>query len=572
MPDPDQITTAFSTYTRDPNEDDESKIGGFFKDFVGGLAAARGHGAYQEQRMAAQEKRASVANTLRERLFNQGEAQKQQQFAAKQGLKSNEDSERSRKEDFDQFQKTAQDYQKGVVHEAQPYPTQDVQVSTPTDMSQVPEAEREFVSPTQTSTQQVGGGNTIDTKGRPSYKVGGVTMIPTSPGEAADTQQQISDKAHDREEDNFHQQMLQFGQDHPDFVEKNPDQMNQIALKHAFGSAYEAPLKPAHEKLMDTLFETAMGDPNDPKTIKAKELYQQGQALQEKPSEKTKLTPAAIDMNAKAYMMMGEMPTNFSMRGRPDIDVVQNRVAELDPDYNPGATKAFYQANKKSMGAALNAYDKLTPFEQTAKANIDNAINIMNKIPVTGSQFLNMPIQKISDKVLSDSNLGEYIPAFHAAQQVANSEYARVVTLAGQPGVLSDKARNEIQSYNPNEITLNQLKHVVEVYNADADNRRRKAAGTISMINNRFKLPGGKTGGVDALRNILLEDPDVTKEFPDLAGNIDLSKTGAGVSTVGPAKKMYRITKNGKNYDRLVDPTDKPTMDWVKQSGATEVK
>jgi len=153
--------------------------------------------------------------------------------------------------------------------------------------------------------------------------------------------------------------------------------------------------------------------------------------------------------------------------------------------------QAAYAGDKKSLENFQKQRDQIVSFEQTAQKNLQQFLDLAGKIPDTGVPWLNMPIRMLDAKLVGNENMA----AINAARQVANNEIAKVTSGGGMSGVLSDSARREVSSYNPQNATFAQTKAVARVLQQDMANRHQSMDSTIGDIKSRI---GG--GGVSTMQ------------------------------------------------------------------------
>lgn len=144
--------------------------------------------------------------------------------------------------------------------------------------------------------------------------------------------------------------------------------------------------------------------------------------------------------------------------------------------------QAAYAGDKDSLKAFQKQRDQIVSFEQTAQKNLDLFLTAASKIPDTGVPWLNTPIRKLDASVVGSENMA----AVNAARQVANNEIAKVTSGGGLGGVLSDSARHEVMSYNPENATFKQTLAVAKILKQDMANRHQSMDATLSDIKTRI--------------------------------------------------------------------------------------
>jgi hypothetical protein len=191
-------------------------------------------------------------------------------------------------------------------------------------------------------------------------------------------------------------------------------------------------------------------------------------------------------------------------------------------------------------------YTNLDQFESTARKNVNLMLQAADKLKTggldMGSQLLNQPIRSINQKLV-DSSL---IPAFDAAQQIANNEMARVTSLGGNSGVLSDTARNEIMKINPKDITVKQAVDVANIMKGDMANRKTSMQKEIRTI-------ARQPGGMDSFRDLGL---DQKTDFTDRTEGT-LNPDGSVNQGANPDKPVTPVRTGGKD---VIPPPPPPVV------------
>lgn len=199
--------------------------------------------------------------------------------------------------------------------------------------------------------------------------------------------------------------------------------------------------------------------------------------------DKTDLTPEGLDAAAMMFAKTGQLPA-LGMGDKTTRKAIINRAAVMVPGLDVASAKADFEANKKSLDNVTGTLDTLESFSKAANKNLDQFVELAQKLPDTGIPWANTPLRLLNDKMVG----AEYMPAINAARAVATREIARITGDPKLKGVLSDAARHEVDELVPNDITLNQLKHVVPVLRKDMDNVHVSLGEQKSAIQGRLKL------------------------------------------------------------------------------------
>lgn len=227
----------------------------------------------------------------------------------------------------------------------------------------------------------------------------------------------------------------------------------------------------------------------DPVAKRALDLLKE-QSIEERkasnPNVTVALTPAGQAVYDRALETTGQ-PIAIP-RGPGGTQVVSslNRIGANNPDFNAGATKATFAADKGSLTAMQKQRDAVGAFEQTAGKNLDLFVNAASKIPDSGVPWLNTPLRLLTDKLVGSENMA----AVNAARQIATTEIAKVTSNPTLAGTLSDAARKEVQDYNPQNATFKQTLAVAKVLRQDMANRRTALDQGITEIQGRIANNG----------------------------------------------------------------------------------
>jgi hypothetical protein len=200
------------------------------------------------------------------------------------------------------------------------------------------------------------------------------------------------------------------------------------------------------------------------------------------------LTPAAMEQAAQLYEKTGTLPPlGMGKQGAGVRTQIMNRGADIAPGADIGSNKASYGADKSSLGKLQVSRDTVGAFENTAGKNLDLFIDSAKKLVDTGSPLLNQPLRALSGRVLGSDEQA----AANAARQVATTEIAKITNNPSLSGQLSDSARHEIQSFNPESATLGQTLAVAKILKQDMANRRTSLDDAITEVKGRI---GGGPG------------------------------------------------------------------------------
>jgi hypothetical protein len=206
------------------------------------------------------------------------------------------------------------------------------------------------------------------------------------------------------------------------------------------------------------------------------------------------ISPEGMQLLGNQYLTTGALPTIPRGPGGQVAANVINQTAKVTGGaFDPGATKAEYQADSASLASLQKQRDAVVTFEKTAKANLDQFVSLAGKLPDTGLPWLNTPLRMLNEKLVGN----EWAPAVNAARQIAVNEIAKVTSNPTLSGALSDSARHEVAEYNPANATLQQTLRVAQVLRQDMANRHKFFDEGIAEIKGRIgrNTNQGATGG-----------------------------------------------------------------------------
>jgi len=215
-------------------------------------------------------------------------------------------------------------------------------------------------------------------------------------------------------------------------------------------------------------------------------------------SNSISLDPDALDRAAAAFNRGAGLP-GFGMGGKADKAAIMNRAAArvragLDQDVDIASAQAGFRADSGSLTQLQKNLDAVSAFEDTAFKNADQFIAAAQKVIDSGSPLANQPLRTLSDKVVG----APQVPTYQAARQVFANEIAKITSNPTLSGQLSDRSREEVAGYLPENATLKQTLDVVKLLKQDADNRRTALQDQITKVKGRISGGGGRAGGAGA--------------------------------------------------------------------------
>jgi hypothetical protein len=225
----------------------------------------------------------------------------------------------------------------------------------------------------------------------------------------------------------------------------------------------------------------------DPVAQRALDLLKQNNIEERKASQTASapvvITPEGYNMLGEQYRTTGQLPTfGRGPAGQIQANIVNQTGAATNGQFNPGATKAEFHADSASLTSLQKQRDAVVTFEKTAGANLDQFVKLAQRLPDSGTPWVNTPLRLLNDKLVGN----EWAPAVNAARAIANNEIAKVTSNPGLAGALSDSARHEVAEYNPQNATLKQTLHLAQVLRQDMANRRKFFDEGIAEIKGRI--------------------------------------------------------------------------------------
>jgi hypothetical protein len=235
------------------------------------------------------------------------------------------------------------------------------------------------------------------------------------------------------------------------------------------------------------------------------------------------LTDQARDMAAENYFQTGQLPSG--MRSPAMSGAIMSRAAQLHPNGTTelAGNRAAFEANKKSYDNVTGTLDTLSAFEQSGLKNLKQFTDLADKLPDTGVPWLNTPVRNLNQNLVG----AQYMPAIEAARSVALREIARVTNDPKLSGSLTDSARGEVSNFSPENATLPQIKHVVEVLQNDMANVHSSLAQQKADIGARLGIKSSSAQGGGT--SVSVTDPrGKVHTFPDQK-SADAFKQEAGI-------------------------------------------
>jgi hypothetical protein len=351
-------------------------------------------------------------------------------------------------------------------------------------------------------------------------------MIPRSPEEV----QQLKGKVQDIADQQFQDHLNAFknSPENATWAKDHEDELKATEAEHLFG------FKPDPAKLDNLaagLYQKYVNT-KDPNALAMADHIQASKHPPKDTADKgDELSPAAVKLYSDLAYQEGGNIQSFGMGGTKPKVQIANQLGLDHPGDSLVGQKVAFDANRRSMQKLVGNYDQLNAFENVATKNINLVLQQAEALKGAGldpgSPIMNTPIRNLDEKVLGHDT----VTKFRAALQIANNEISRVTALRGNAGVLTDSARHEVMSINPESATMNQLLGAFKVEKQDMANSR---AGYEDQI----KRNAGRYGGIDTLRKLKQlddEEPDNINDTQSGRIGVVTPKTTSGAGTIpGP--------------------------------------
>jgi hypothetical protein len=154
--------------------------------------------------------------------------------------------------------------------------------------------------------------------------------------------------------------------------------------------------------------------------------------------------------------------------------------------YDMARAAATYKSDTGSLTKLTATHDAASAFEGMVHKNSDILRGVMKKLKDSGVTWANRPVRALV------SGLGSVDQAKFRAQLVPlQTEFARLITSPNLTGVLTNEARNEIQSVLSGSYTIPQLEGALEILELDATNRVKAYEDRLGIVRGRIGRPGG---------------------------------------------------------------------------------
>jgi hypothetical protein len=215
-----------------------------------------------------------------------------------------------------------------------------------------------------------------------------------------------------------------------------------------------------------------------------------GQAKQSLAPKKAMLNPEAVDMEAKQFLVTGQMPS-MGFGGSDARIQILNRAAELASeqghtieDYIAG--RAAWKADTASLGQITKIADAVNGFENTALHNMEVAEKLMDKGAGTSlGPVVNRWLQG-GKQATGDPD----VAAFNTAMGTVSSEYGKIIS-GGSASIAStpEGAREEAAEWLNKIQSPEAINAQFAVARQDMTNRKNSLFQQKEAIQQRLRSP-----------------------------------------------------------------------------------
>jgi hypothetical protein len=185
-----------------------------------------------------------------------------------------------------------------------------------------------------------------------------------------------------------------------------------------------------------------------------------------------RMTPNGLFQDAQTVISTGQYPQMArgndpaSQAKRAAIDSKVGAIA-ADAGMDVPTLRAFYQANKASLGQQQKMYDSVQAFMATADRNVDQLEQTLKKVPDVGSPIFNKPLRAFEKQVAGDPNMSQVATYLQSVQ----NEYARIIAQPNLSGQLTDSARHEAEQLLDPNATVPQMLASIRALKTEGTNR-----------------------------------------------------------------------------------------------------
>jgi hypothetical protein len=165
-------------------------------------------------------------------------------------------------------------------------------------------------------------------------------------------------------------------------------------------------------------------------------------------------------------------------------DIGRQNAAGNAPPVDLNSARTDFAANKASLIAMQKQSDALDAYGAKFIGNLQQFKNIIQKIPDSGSPYLNTPIRNLDQKALGAAVYGR----LNVARTIAANEGGRILAGGGNlGGVVSDNARHEIGTLLDKDATLGQWLSAIDQLQTDYNITTKAMSGKLADIRGRIR-------------------------------------------------------------------------------------
>lgn len=289
------------------------------------------------------------------------------------------------------------------------------------------------------------------------------------------------------------------------------DQANKMPAKMQDFIAYNS-MSPTQQK---TFREMNSNNPALPALLQEFDVYKNmspgDQALYKQMRSTAAVAPVlsgnALDTVAEQVRLTGKIPAGFT-RNAAQVGAIYNRAAELaaadgDDAKSLALRQQSFTSDQGSLKKLTAQTDAITAFENTAKKNLDMAVQQANKLDLTQWPIVNKAIlegKKLTGDTESAKLYGAMIPFI--------DEYAKILSGSTGAAGASDSSRAEAASLLAPYMSPDQINALAPWFKQEMENRT-------SSLNDQLDVIQGRMGG--------------TKRRPKEAGSPMATSLPAGI-------------------------------------------
>lgn len=527
------------------------------------------------------EKRQSAKELLQERIFQ--DRTKEKDFQQNQGRlnaanqaqvqehQSNIDLNKSKEKDlndsrsFSQATTMGDKYAGGTWQAAPTPPPGDLSVTRPRDMSQIPEAEREFVDPNETTVQH-NVSNGPDPMGRPFVNAGGQMMIPKSPEEIERQKLASANAVDDSHQADISKHLKAYSDAFPDFAAAHKDDI----ARASFHSMTGAPLpEQSIEQMATDLYKRAgSASPTDPAQKASADLADH---LMAEKKAKPGGADAAGDITSRNPLLPhGALDESVFDKEPNSIKTLAKGLANYSLPTPSGFALKEGSPWNRALQLASQYDDTFDSSQYKVRQNLKNdftsgktaqTIKSLNTV-VAHLDSLDKSTQSLNNSDFHLANQGKNIAKTHLGG------YPELTTMHNDANAVADELSTAFRQSNISDTEVKNWRSNLKDESTPAEFKAWIKSGVDLIRGREGAVEDQWTRGMGKPLETPIWSPTAKKVLDRFDGKDTDSNTGT-------SKIHLRLTtKSGATADRpnLDAVKDKDLIDKMKAAGAVEVK